>query len=191
MEELGSSLNSLSLSQQDSDFDWKHIQDTNAYKNIDDKLSQEDFYKVNKANDVILSLVKLNNKTFGERVQRIVTELLKLEKPTSTGHDARLGELKFEIKASRYWVKNKDFKWQHIMMDHEYDYLLLVGVDFDKLKIYLLPKKNLVDMKTAGVVTQQGNAEGQGCWFERKSVLANLREIACLADLTTFITEST
>lgn len=191
MEELGVSLNSLSLNQQDSDFDWKHIQDTNAYKNIDDKLSQEDFYKVNKANDVILSLVKLNNKTFGERVQRIVTELLKLEKPTSTGHDARLGELKFEIKASRYWVKNKDFKWQHIMMDHEYDYLLLVGVDFDKLKIYLMPKKNLVDMKTAGVITQQGNAEGQGCWFERKSVLANLREIACLADLTTFITEST
>ena len=67
--------------------------------------------------------------------------------------------------------------WQHIMEDHDYDYLIFVGIHYDSLKIYIISKYHFMKLKTKGLVTQQGRAEGQGLWITRKKILPYLTEI--------------
>jgi hypothetical protein len=142
-------------------------------------LNQEDFYRHNGSCENILKLVKLSNKAFGEKLQSIVKDLLNLDDSYDAGHDARKDsmDLNFEIKSSRYAVSTKDFMWQHIMEEHKYDYLILVGVDYNRLKIYLISKYKFMKLKTKGLATQQGRAEGQGLWAQRKNILPYLIEI--------------
>ena len=152
---------------------------TKSFKNINNKLTQEDFYRNNNSCENILKLVRLNNKAFGETLQCIVKDLLDLDKSCDAGHDAqKLSHgLKFEIKSARYWISIRDFKWQHIMEEHEYDYLILVGIDFDCLRLYLISKYQFMKLKTKGIAKQQGRAEGQGLWVSRKKILDHLIEI--------------
>lgn len=160
-------------------FSIKKIMKTNQYKSITKKMNQEEFYRSNGASNGLLKLVKQSNKAFGEKIQSIVKELLDLDDSCDAGHDAQKlsMELKFEIKSSRYGVTSKDFMWQHIMENHEYDYLLLVGIDFDRLKIYLISKHKFMQLKKKGIITQQGRAEGQGLWVQRNKILSHIIEI--------------
>ena len=162
-----------------SQFHINNIKNTKSYKNMKNKMTQEDLYRRNNSCDDILKLVKLSNKAFGEKLQSIVKDLLDLDNSCDAGHDAqKLSlKLKFEIKSSRYGVSTNDFMWQHIMEEHDYDYLLFVGVDYDKLKIYLISKFDFMELKDKKIVTQQGRAEGQGLWTQRKKVLRYLTEI--------------
>ena len=130
---------------------------TNNYKKILDKKTQLEYYTENNSHEGTLNLVKLNNKTFGERMQKIITEMLNLDHPINSSHDAieTKSNLKFEIKSSRYWIKTKDFRWQHIMEYHNYDYLILSGLDFDEIVLYCISKENLIKMKENNIISQQ------------------------------------
>jgi len=160
-------------------FSIDNIIKTKSFQNIKKKMSQEDFYRSNGSCDNILKLVKLSNKAFGEKLQCIIKDLFNLDGSCDAGHDAQKlsMNLKFEIKSSRYGVTSKDFMWQHIMENHDYDYLILVGIDFDCLKIYLISKYHFMKLKTKGIATQQGRAEGQGLWAQRKKLLQYLIEV--------------
>ena len=156
-----------------------NIKKTKSFQSIKKKMNQEEFYRSKGASEELLKLVKQSNKAFGEKLQSIVKEMLDLDDSEHAGHDAQKlsMELKFEIKSSRYGVVSKDFMWQHIMEEHDYDYLILVGVDFDGLKVYLISKYHFMKLKTKGIATQQGRAEGQGLWVTRKKILPHLTEI--------------
>ena len=160
-------------------FSIKKITKTKQYRSIKKKMNQEEFYRSNGSNEALIKLVKQSNKAFGEKLQSIIKEMLDLDDSDDAGHDAQKLdlELKFEIKSSRYGVKSKDFMWQHIMEEHDYDYLILVGVDFDRLKVYVISKYHFMKLKTKGIATQQGRAEGQGLWVTRKKILPHLTEI--------------
>ena len=157
-------------------FYMRTVSRTANYKKILDRKTQLDYYTENNSHPGTINLVKLNNKTFGERMQKIIIEMLDLDPPTNSSHDAikKNMNLKFEIKSSRYWVKTEDFKWQHIMEDHNYDYLILSGLHFDEISLYCISKQNLMKLKENNIISQQGGAEGQGLWFNRRNVLQHL-----------------
>ena len=160
-------------------FSIANIIKTKSFSKIRQVISQEGLYKKNGACENILQLVRLSNKAFGEKLQSIVKDLLELDNSCDAGHDAQKISMncKFEIKSSRYAVSTRDFMWQHIMEEHDYDYLILVGVDYNCLKMYLISKYYFMKLKTKGLVTQQGRAEGQGLWAQRKNILPYLQEI--------------
>ena len=149
------------------------------------KPTQLEFYVKNNANENILSLVPMSNKAFGEGMQRIVSEMFGMSKPSETSHDAVYKGVPIEIKSARYWSGKLDCKWQHIMTDHKYKWVMLVLVDFQDLKFWLVSKDTI--MKNPDVFTQQGGAEGQGRWCTMKKVLPLAHPVMSLADLDRLI----
>lgn len=156
---------------------------TNAYKNLMNRrnLTQFEFYMKNNASENILGLVPLSNKAFGEGMQRIATEIFGMTGSSDTGHDAVYKGVPIEIKSARYWSGKLDCKWQHIMTDHEYKWVLLSLVDFQDLNFWLISKD--VIMANPQIFTQQGNAEGQGRWGTMKKVLHLAHPVASREDL--------
>ena len=168
-------------------FNINNIVETDEFKTIKRTMNQEQYYRLNNSSKDILKIVKLSNKAFGEKIQCIIQELLNMDKPDHTGHDAQYESLKFEIKSSRYGVRNKDFTWQHIMEKHDYDYLILVGVDFDALKVFIISKTKFIKLKKKEFVKTQGGGEGQGLWCKYKNIEEYLCEIRTNTDFHNYI----
>ena len=145
------------------------------------KPTQLEFYIKNNASANIISLVPLSNKAFGEGMQRIAVELFGLTSASDTGHDAIYNGIPIEIKSARYWSGKLDCKWQHIMTDHDYKWVLLCLVDFQDLKFWLVSKE--VIMANPTIFTQQGNAEGQGLWCTMKKALPLAHPVVSRGDL--------
>jgi hypothetical protein len=78
------------------------VNKTKSFKSIRIGKSQIELYKENKAHLDILKLVKLDNKSFGERIQKIVIEYFNMYKSTDTSYDAKKDNIKYEIKSSRF-----------------------------------------------------------------------------------------
>ena len=168
-------------------FDLEYFTNTNNFKKIDSKISQLDFYLKNNSHEDILKIVSLNNKAFGEVMQRIIGEVLGMNKATNTGHDAIKNKKLIEIKSSRYWTKTKDWCFQHIMEDHKYDYLLCVGIAFDNIEMYIIDKEDFLDLKHDGIVKVQGGGEGQGMWFQFRDLKDYLHKIESVEDFDKWI----
>jgi hypothetical protein len=168
-------------------FDLEYFTNTNNFKKIDSKISQLDFYLKNNSHEDILKIVSLNNKAFGELMQRIIGEVLGMGKATNTGHDAIKNKKLIEIKSSRYWTKTKDWCFQHIMEDHKYDYLLCVGIAFDNIEMYIIDKEDFLDLKHDGIVKVQGGGEGQGMWFQFRDLKDYLHKIESVEDFDKWI----
>lgn len=170
-------------------FNIVNVAKTKNFNCVSNKISQEKYYKMNGASSDLLKLIKLNNKSFGEKMQRIIIELLDLGKSSCSSYDAYCNKLnlKFEIKSSRYWVNIHDFRWQHIMLHHNYDFLLLVGIDFDKLKVFILSKKDIIKYYNCNIICMQGGAEGQGLWVQYKKIKNLLHEIKDKQDFYNYL----
>ena len=160
---------------------------TNTFKKLIKvrKPTQLEFYLKNNASEDIMSLVPLSNKAFGEGMQRIVSELFGFDKATNTGHDAVYKGQNIEIKSARYWSGTSECKWQHIMADHNYKWVLFSLVDFQDLKFWIMSKDTI--RAHPEVFSQQGNAEGQGLWCTMKSVLPLAHPISSREDLDRII----
>ena len=137
--------------------------------------TQLDFYKRNHASKQIIPYVTLQGKTFGEKyMETIAREFFNLDPRTSSTHDhTKLGK-SIEQKSARYHANGSDWKWQHIEMSHEWNYLLLCGLDFRDIKFYICSRKVVEDLINEGIITGQGkkNKEGvaqpqQAYWFSR------------------------
>jgi len=160
---------------------------TNTFKKLVSKRkpTQLEFYLKNGASENIMSLVPLSNKAFGEGMQRIIREIFGCEASTDTGHDAVYRGHNIEVKSARYWSGKLDCKWQHIMDDHNYKWVLLALVDFQDLKFWLVSKETI--RAHPEVFEQQGNAEGQGRWCSMKKALPLAHPVASREDLDRII----
>ena len=155
------------------------------------------FYHRNGAPKSIVDLVGLSNKRFGTDMETLVCRMTGCQKipdkKGETGWDCEhLSTNSFsEIKSSRYWQGTKDFKWQHVLADHEWSHLILAAVDFGEIKLFMLTKDEFMNLMEKGIVTQQGGAGGQGCWFEYKKSKSFLHPITgnTLTELHTCVTE--
>lgn len=168
-------------------FKLEDFTNTNYFKSISEKSNQLDFYLKNNSSENILKIVELNNKSFGERMQRIISEVLGMTKATNTGHDANKNGKLVEIKSSRFWVDTKDWRFQHIMVDHKYDYLLCVGINFDNIEMYIIDKEDFLDLENDGIVRVQGGGEGQGMWFQFRDLEKYLHKIESVEDFDNWI----
>ena len=141
------------------------------------------FYQRNGAPSEIVDLVALSNKRFGTDMETIVCGLTGCKKVPDTvgetGWDCEHEETKNfpEIKSSRYWQGVKDWRWQHILADHEWSHVILAAVDFQEIKLFLLTKDTFMALMEKGIVTQQGGAGGQGCWMEYRKAAQFLHPI--------------
>lgn len=160
---------------------------TTTFKKLMNNLNptQLEFYLKNGASENIVRLIPLSNKAFGEGMQRIISEIFGFEASTNSGHDAVYRGHNIEIKSARYWAGKLDCKWQHIMADHNYKWVLLALVDFQDLKFWVVSKETI--RAHPEVFVQQGNAEGQGLWCSMKKALPLAHPVASREDLDRII----
>ena len=166
--------------------------------------TQLEFYKENNASEIIQQFVDMPGKTFGEKcMEPIAKDHFHLDSRTDSGHDHKKIEKKIEQKSARYHANGDDFKWQHIEMTHDFDFLLLTGLDFNEILNFIGSRKIVEELIEQGIITGQGkkNDDGvavpqQGYWFSR-SQFANknmifedyFRQIKCEQDLIDYINE--
>ena len=154
------------------------------YKIIKNKYkeSQYDFYKRNNALVEVLDLVSMESKRFGSIAEKLVIKIFKLGKRSSTENDGVRKNKKIEIKCARYWSGKNECKWQHLEIDHDYDCVLFVLLDFDgRWKVWGINKSKLMgELREKKIVTYQGK---QGFWCvmsEVKEYCFEIRDISML-----------
>jgi hypothetical protein len=161
---------------------WKN---SKAFKSMTKKMTQIKYYKEKCADQEVLDLVELDSKPFGSVSESIIKETLGLGPRTSSQNDGTFNNKKIEIKCARYWAGKDDCKWQHLEPDHDYEYALLVLLDFHGWKVWCIKKSLLMgDMREKKIVTYQGK---QGWWTNKAALLPYLTPIKTIADLDDFI----
>lgn len=149
--------------------------------------SQREFYLNNNASNTIMRIVNLSNKCFGSVIEQVIAEHFIMVRSINSSYDLNFHNKKIEVKSSRFWVKTRDWRWQHIMIGHDYDYLLFVGVGFTSLQTFILSKVQLFKLYNMNLIKQQGNAEGQGLWFRYSKLKAYLTPVNNQEDILTYI----
>lgn len=184
-------------------FNIDNIRNSKEFKNIISTKSQLDYYIDNQSDPDILKIVEFSNKKFGEKTQKIVGEMLNLSKSNTSLYDLvqKSTGKKFEVKSSRYGANGKNWMWQHIMENEKfiYDYLLFIGVNFNKIDVFIITKQQLFSLKNKNVnllnknikpkyiVVQQGSGEGQGLWCQYDMIKDYLNPINNIEDFNNFI----
>ena len=145
-------------------------------------LTQAAWYAENGASSEMVSLVALGNKAFGSAMEYLTCNIFECEKVKDvqgeTGWDLCRNDSHIELKSSRLWrLKQKTlWRWQHVLPDHEWSYLMCAGVDIDKIRYFIVSKPQFMNLISAGIVTQQGGAGGQGCWFSSPDIIGKIHE---------------
>jgi hypothetical protein len=164
---------------------FNHWKNTKIFKSIKDKETQIKYYKRMNASAEVLQLVELESKPFGSESEKIISEIFHLGARTSTQNDGTLNGKKIEIKSARYWAGKDDCVWQHLEPDHDYEYALLVILDFQGWKVWCIKKSLLMgEMREKKIVTFQGK---QGWWTKKSAILPYLTPIKTIAELQGFI----
>ena len=174
------------------------------HNNFQPPKTQLDFYIENNSSIEILKYVPIQGKTFGEKyMENLAKIFFKLDPRTDTSHDHKKNNKTIEQKSARYHANGNDWKWQHIEMNHQWDYLLLAGLDFQKIRFFIASRqivKNLIEKK---IITGQGKKKDglasaqQGYWFSRSDFKGDCKfidyftEINSENDLIKFIKSTT
>ena len=145
--------------------------------------SQLEYYTQNNASPEIMRYVPLQGKTFGEKcMEPIAKEYFNLEPRNDSGHDHVKNGKTLEQKSARWHGNGNDWKWQHIEMAHDWDCLLLCGLDFNDIKYYIASRKVVENLIEDGIITGQGkkNENGvaqpqQAYWFSRSDFIRKNR----------------
>lgn len=112
----------------------------------------------------------------------------KLQSRSNTGHDhifAGIKPYKVEQKSSGHWGE-EDYKWQHVEAKHDWDILLLCGIDYHCIKFWIMNRKIFQTMIDEGRITNQGNKNqesSQGVWFNYSDVKDVLVEVRTQEEL--------
>lgn len=167
--------------------------------------TQLDHYMQHNSPESILYFVNCSGKTFGEKyMEQLARAHFQLDPRIDSGHDHTKLTKKIEQKSARYHANGGDFKWQHIEMNHEFDYLLLTGLDYTMIRNYIASRQIVEELIQIGIIQGQGkkNSEGiaaaqQGYWFSRSDFANNnmnfedyFTEVFCEQDMIHYIQET-
>jgi hypothetical protein len=127
------------------------------------------------APDDILRYVPLSGKAFGEKYMELVArEFFNMEKKDSSTHDHRKCGRTIEQKSARYYANGDDWRWQHIEMTHDWDALMVTGLDFDCIRFYIASRDTVIQLIAKGIICGQGKQDDNGVaaaqqafWFSR------------------------
>jgi len=102
-----------------------------------------------------------------------------LDTRTDSGHDHSFQGYKIEQKSSGHWGES-DYKWQHVEEKHDWDMLLLCGIDYHVIKFWTMSRAMFRKMVEEGKITNQGKKSGEsseGVWFNYSDVQEALIEV--------------
>ncbi len=135
----------------------------NEYLEFNAPRSQEEYYSENGSPESILRYTRLPGKTFGERhAERLCKEHFNMEQRIDSTHDHIKLDKKIEQKSARFGANGAGWKWQHIEMNHGFDYLLICGLDFQGFEFYITSRNRVEELIEAGVITGQGRQDENG-----------------------------
>ncbi len=149
------------------------------------KPCQIDRYEANKSPDEIKKIISFGG---GPKMGSYMEHFARFNFPSlktreNTGHDQVLHgneyKIKVEQKSSGHWGQ-EDYKWQHIEDKHDWDILLLCGIDYQDIKFWTMNRKMFQAMLEEGKITNQGKKSGEsseGVWFNYSDVKDVLVEV--------------
>lgn len=94
-----------------------------------------------------------------------------------------------EQKSSGHWDKD-DFKWQHVVVNHKWEWLLLSGITYTHIRFWVMDRATFVKLIEEKKITNQGNKavdSTQGKWFSYSAVKDSLREVFTAEDLENMV----
>ena len=145
------------------------------------KISQLQRYEAHNSPADILKIIAFGGGpkmgSYMENFARFNFPSLKIR--AGTGHDHMLDNYKIEQKSSGHWGE-EDYKWQHVEEKHDWDFLLLCGIDYHDIKFWIMNRKTFQNMLAEGKITNQGKKTGEsseGVWFNYSDVKEVLMEI--------------
>ena len=155
----------------------RKLRSLELHKSFKKPKSQYEYYKLNGSPKDILQYVKLQGKTFGEKyAEGLCQEYFNMDKKTDSSHDHIKLNKTIEQKSARYGKGGEEWKWQHIEMNHNWDYLLICGLEFNGFRFYIATRKVIEFLIIHGVITGQGkkNKIGvampqEGYWFTKSN----------------------
>jgi hypothetical protein len=157
--------------------------------------TKEERYKRHGSNKSILFLATKYGNTMSAVVESVSEKMFGLSgrQNGDIGHDRTIKinnkTYRIEIKGSVLYGKPEDFKWQHIELKHEWDFLLLFGIDYGNVKTFCLSKKAVPELVKRKKITNQGNKNGkssQGLWVWYKDIKDDVTQIKTKEDLIKF-----
>jgi len=150
---------------------------THAFQNIKNRVSRYEYYESLGANETILSLTKSEGKTFGTDIEKLTIEWFQLDKRTNTQHDATYDGRKIEIKSSRYWGCERCYKFQHIEVDHDFEFLITAVLREDGIEFRIMNKRDifpyLIKQGKQGNFLESRDAESIGTLINTREDLCN------------------
>ena len=161
------------------------------------KKTQLDTYIENGASEHILKFIKLGGGaalgSVAEQYCKYIFTILDKRVKGDTLHDHTIKIknkiIKIEQKTS---TKNKsnDFMWQHIVEKYDWNILLLVAIDYNKVLFFGMNKIQFQKLVNEGKITNQGNknkSSHQGLWCKYSNIKDDIIPITCNDDLINLI----
>jgi hypothetical protein len=158
-------------------------------------ITQAALYAELGAAEEMVSLVGLGNKAFGSAMETITSNIFCCEKVKDvrgkTGWDLCVKDNHIELKSSRYWGRGENmvWRWQHVLPDHEWAYLMFAGIDIAQIRYFIVSKPQFMRLISSGIVTQQGGGGGQGCWFSSRDIIGKVHEFRVPEEINSSFTE--
>ena len=155
-------------------------------------LTQLQRYEKNNAPEEIQKFISLGGGAkMGTTLERYARfrfkNLKKREKGEgNTGHDQLIKldtdkTILIEQKSSGHWKgKADEYKWQHIEKNHNWNMLLLCGIDYTDVKFWGMDRKTFDRLVLENKITIQGDTGGnssQGMWCMYSKIKDSLVEI--------------
>lgn len=102
-------------------------------------------------------------------------------KNTGFDHTFTVGDkvITVEQKSSGHWGDD-DYKWQHVEPGHNWNMLLLCGIDYQDIKFWAMNRKTFDKLVSENKITNQGNKaknSSEGYWFSYSVVKEHLTPI--------------
>ena len=148
----------------------------NVHRHFVKPKTQTDYYLEGEAHPEIMKYVALSPAAFGTKMEEIAREFLGLGNRSGSGHDHSVNGLTIEQKSSRYTARGEEWMWQHVELKHEWDYLLICGLNLNSIEFYISPRHKIKHLIEMGVITGQGKKDMDGIaepqqayWFSKKN----------------------
>jgi len=154
-----------------------HLESLTTHVNFRPSRTQEEYYRDNGSPESILQYVRLPGKTFGEKwCESICKEHFNMDQRSDSSHDHTKEGKTIEQKSSRFGGNGAEWKWQHIEMSHNWDYLLLTGLEFTGFRFYITGREKVEELIREVVITGQGKKDENGVaqpqqayWFDQSN----------------------
>lgn len=157
----------------------KKLYELEIFKKFKDqqKKTQVQYYKDHGCPEEIIEFFvrDVQGKTFGEKLMEPITrEIFKMDPRDDSTHDHKKMGKKIEQKSARYHANGQDWKWQHIEMEHDWNFIIIAGLDFQEILHFIATRETIESLISMGIITGQGKKSEngvanpqQGYWFSR------------------------